>query len=258
MSKLFIFGGDSQIGKKILSIGLWHSPFDIAASTRNKPEGPSSFHYDLMQSKKLPRIECGDAAIICFGMTNIRACQKDPDIAWQINVEKTLELIARLSDKDVYISYLSSSSVFEGRVLPCHRQSRRTPRSVYAKTKTAVENFLFSEIRNNFSVIRLPKVVGESWPIYKIWADEYRNNGIVKPFSDRFLSPLNIEYAASRILWILSAKKEGVFHIRGSQRISYADYCIMNAKLLGIEANKIIPIKDKDRQRKSFSTPNLL
>lgn len=258
METLFIFGGDSRIGYAIKQYCCQYFDIRILSSTRRRQPECDEFHFELEGSSQYPAPKKGDKALICFGLTNIGFCESNKELAWNINVSSTLELIDRLHVSGVYVSYLSSSSVFEGRKTACSIMTSRTPKSLYAKTKAAVEDRIFSDYLSNASVLRMPKVTGSGWSILDKWKMEYHTTGLVRPFSNRYVYPVGIEKICSKISVLLNEKRLGVFHVDGGQKTSFATLCAQNARLLGIDSRKIRPTKDRDWRRGLTQTPNLL
>lgn len=258
METLFIFGGDSRIGYAMKQYSRQHFDIKVLSSTRRTHPECDEFHFELESSSQYPAPKRGDKAVICFGLTDIAFCEANKELAWNINVRLTLELIDRLHVSGVYVTYLSSSSVFEGRKTACSIMTSRTPKSLYAKTKAAVEDKIFSDYLSNASAVRMPKVTGSGWSILDKWKMEYHTTGLVRPFSNRYVYPVGIEKICSKISVLLNEKRLGVFHVNGSQKTSFATLCAQNARLLGIDSRKIRPTKDKDWRRGLTQTPNLL
>jgi dTDP-4-dehydrorhamnose reductase len=258
MKTLFIFGGNSRIGCSIKD--YYHENFDIRilSSTRRRPTKSDEFHFELEDGSQYPNPQCGDVALICLGLTNIGYCESNKEIAWNINVSSTLGLMGQLYESGVYVCYLSTSSVFEGRTTACSIMTPKTPKSTYARTKAEVEDRICSEYMSNVSILRLPKVTGAGWSILDKWKMEYHTTGLVRPFSNRHVYPVGIEKICSKISILLNERRLGIFHLNGGQKTSFATLCAQNARLLGIDRGKIRPTKDTDWRRGQMQTPNLL
>ena len=83
--KIIVFGADSYVGKKISNY-LEEDEFEICRTSRNHTKiGNSAVFCDLNHLNKLEFARQGDFAIICFGISSIRMCQDNPEIAWNIN-----------------------------------------------------------------------------------------------------------------------------------------------------------------------------
>lgn len=258
MKTLFIFGGDSRIGCAIKHFNRYNCDIRVLASTRRRETEHGEFHFELNANSPYPALKAGDEALICFGLTDIGFCEANKELAWNINVSSTLHLIRHLYDAGVHVCYLSSSSVFEGRTTACSITSSKTPKSLYAKTKAAVEHKICSDYLSNTSILRMPKVTGTGWSLLDKWKGEYHSAGLVRPFSNRYIYPIGIEKICSKISILFREKRLGVLHVNGGQKISFSTLCLQNASSLGIDHKKIHPTKDTDWKRGLMQTPNLL
>ena len=109
--KIWVLGSNSKIGEMISSqSNLLNSQVFLA----NRKPTKNEFHFDLREPLEIPELSHGDSVVICSGLTNINYCEQNPKVAYEINVQATLDLIKNLHNKNVYFTFISSSSIFEG------------------------------------------------------------------------------------------------------------------------------------------------
>lgn len=257
--KIIVFGADSSIGKKISNY-FDKDDFETCRTSRNQREIENSRVFcDLNHLSNLDFVKQGDFAIICFGVSSIRVCQDNPEMAWNLNYTKTIQLMKRLNEKGVRVIYLSSSSVFEGQDRICGVEQARSPKSNYAKIKCAVEDKIFkSKFTQNYSVLRLTKVLSPDSQIFLDWEKEFLRNGNIRAFNNRFVYPVNPLKVYSVIKQLIVAQKAGLFQIRGDKKISFFEICKQHFEKKGIDSDLILPELDTDQFRNVCQTPNLI
>ena len=75
----------------------------------------SRIHLDLsddLRDRKFPWPV--STAVICAGVTNIAACEREPEKTAQVNVAGITGLIENLVESGSFVIYLSSNLVFDG------------------------------------------------------------------------------------------------------------------------------------------------
>ena len=244
--KIWVLGSNSKIGEMISSqSNLLNSQVFLA----NRKPTKNEFHFDLREPLEIPELSHGDSVVICSGLTNINYCEQNPKAAYEINVQATLDLIKNLHNKNVYFTFISSSSIFEGQKNICNIYSTPSAHSIYAQNKIAVEDFCMQEIKENFSVLRLTKIITPDWELLKYWNMQSQKGNIITPFKNRFFSPVNGIGVAELIIYLLNNKPSGIFQIGGSREITYADFCYEYFKNRENLENFIKPINDSDEFR---------
>ena len=125
----------------------------------------------------------------------------------------------------MFISLSSPPAVFlKGKKNICNINSTPSAHSIYAQ-KNVVEDFCMQEIKENFSVLRLTKIITPDWELLKYWNMQSQKGNIITPFKNRFFSPVNGIGVAELIIYLLNNKPSGIFQIGGSREITYADFC---------------------------------
>lgn len=257
-SNILILGGDSYVGNALSKHLRQFNCFNTVSTTRRTSKNPTKMYFDPHKSTELSRLDNLNCVIISFGLTNIAYCEKFPENAWTVNYKLTLEILKKLREKNIHTIYLSTSSVFEGRTTACHILSKKSPRSVYSKTKSAIEDKIIKNFQDTTSIVRLTKVVDRNWIMHKIWQQEYADEGRVRPFKNRYFFPTKMNIVCGKVEQIIKEKKNGLYHIQSSPKISYYDYCQINSETIGISSGAILPFRDNVIKRSQLITPSLI
>ncbi len=158
--------------------------------------------------------------IHCAAQSKVPACQANPKLAWQLNVDVT-KMLAELAAEIPFI-FFSTDLVFDGRKGNYVETDATNPVSVYGETKVAAEKIVLQNPKH--TVIRTSMNCGNSPTGDRGFSDELRQSWArgetTRLFSDEFRCPLFAGVTA-RAVWELAEKNVGgIFHLAGSERLS--------------------------------------
>ncbi len=163
-----------------------------------------------------------DIIIHAAAMTSAEGCKKNPEKAWQTNVEGTRTLLKSLKkiNPDGYFIYISTAGVFK-----CDRGNYGeddcpNPVNFYCLTKLCGE--VVVQDFDNTLIVRTNFVPKGKWP-----------HG--KAFIDRFGTYLYTDDVAGAIKDVVVHKLTGIVHICGDKKLSMYDL----AKLSDPKVEKI-------------------
>lgn len=158
--------------------------------------------------------------IHCAAQSKVPACQADPKLAWQLNVEVT-QTLAELAT-EIPLVFFSTDLVFDGRKGNYIETDSTNPVSVYGETKVAAEQIVLQNPKH--IVIRTSMNCGKSLTGDRGFSDELRQSWsrgeTAKLFRDEFRCPM-FAGVTCRAVWELVEKNVGgIFHLAGSERLS--------------------------------------
>ena len=176
------------------------------------PENISPTHEELdvtnkEQVKKIFRQNKINTVIHTAAITKIRKCEDNRQLAWNVNVEGTKNLIAEIihSKLNINFIYVSTACVFDGHSGMYTEKSIPYPENFYSLTK------LLGEIEvnrlPNSTIIRTNFVPKKPWPYEKA-------------FTDRFGTYLFADQVAKGIEDIIKEKMTGIVHVVGDKKMS--------------------------------------
>lgn len=188
-----------------------------------KTIGLTRAQLDLTDPKSVHEKSQGDKPqliIHCAAQSKVPACQADPKLAWQLNVDitKTLSDLAA----NIPFIFFSTDLVFDGRKGNYVETDATNPVSVYGETKVAAEKIVLQNPKH--VVIRTSMNCGKSPTGDRGFSDELRQSWLrgetTKLFKDEFRCPM-FAGVTSRAIWELVGKNVGgIFHLAGSERLS--------------------------------------
>lgn len=161
-----------------------------------------------------------DAVIHCAAMSRSPACQREPKLARQVNVEATRHLAHLFAGRPML--FLSTDLVFDGTRAPYREEAATRPLSVYAQTKAEAEVLVLEDpahliVRTSLNHGTSPtRDRGFNEDMERAWAD-----GRSLPlFVDEYRCPIGAEVTA-RALWrLLEVGARGIVHVAGTERLS--------------------------------------
>ena len=229
-----IIGGDSFVGKNLYKY-LKNKNINVFCTSHKRKK--NYFYLDLLSEKnKWPKIN-SKVAIICAGITSVNKCHNSEN-AYNINVTSTLKLIEKLTSDGVFVIFLSSSQVFDGRKPNLSRDDLCNPISIYAKQKYLVEKSILKNLQNK-SILRITKILTPELPFLKNISYKLNNGLNSEAFNNYFISPVTIDMTCQMILNIILFNKEGVYQLSSSDQISYFDLARYYASIKGLNQKLI-------------------
>ena len=194
---VLITGGTGSLGVELQKVFLENiSPTHEELDVTNKE-----------QVKKIFRQNEINTVIHTAAITKIRKCEDNRQLAWNVNVEGTKNLIDEIihSKLNINFIYVSTACVFDGHSGMYTEKSIPYPENFYSLTK------LLGEIEvnrlPNSTIIRTNFVPKKPWPYEKA-------------FSDRFGTYLFADQVAKGIEDIIKEKMTGIVHVVGDKKIS--------------------------------------
>ena len=159
------------------------------------------------QVKKIFRQNKIDTVIHTAAITKVRKCEDDKQLAWNVNVEGTKNLIDEIihSKLNINFVYVSTACVFDGHSEMYTEKSIPYPENFYSLTKLLGE-FEVNQLPNA-TIIRTNFVPRKPWPYEKA-------------FTDRFGTYLFADQVANGIQDVIKEKVTGIVHIVGDRRMS--------------------------------------
>ena len=194
---VLITGGTGSLGielQKVFpgSISPTHEELDVTNKKQVKK---------IFQQNKI------DTVIHTAAITKVRKCEDDKQLAWDVNVEGTKNLIDEIihSKLNINFVYVSTACVFDGHSGMYTEKSIPYPENFYSLTKLLGE-FEVNPLPNA-TIIRTNFVPRKPWPYEKA-------------FTDRFGTYLFADQVANGIKDVLKENVTGIVHIVGDKKIS--------------------------------------
>ena len=246
--KIFITGGSGLLGcalafelikKNEIISGYHHNYIDI------KNNNFSSVNIDICDINSLKDIEnrSPDAIIHTASLTDLEFCEKNPEIAYKINVEGTENILRIAKDCTAKLVYICTDYIFDGKKGKYSESDTLNPLSVYAKTKLQGEELIkknyddFISIRTSLYGWDLNKLSFASWILNSLREDKR-----ISLLSDQISSMLFTNDLARILSEMLEYDLNGIYNVASSDSMPKYTFALKIAEIFGLNGNLIEPI----------------
>jgi dTDP-4-dehydrorhamnose reductase len=221
-----LVGGDSEIAGATAA-ALRKEGAQVWATTRRPASaGPDRPLLDLSRSLDGWELPGGtQAACILAAVARLAACADDPAGSARVNVLQTIALVDRLIARGVYVLFLSTNQVFDGKT-PCVPAAAPTcPVSEYGRQKAAAEAELRARMASGapIGILRLAKVVSPGMALLRQWWDALSEGRPIAAFHDMMMAPVPVDLVAAAIAALMRDRAPGTFQLSGPRDVSYLD-----------------------------------
>lgn len=240
-----VVGGDSLVGGELLR-ALERRGHAAVATTRRAETAIGGRIFLDFESNRLPGLPAdAEYAYLVAAATNYERCERDP-LAHRINVELIPQLVTILLERDIFVSFISTNSVFGGERPWPTETDPHAPGIAYARQKSAAEAAIQSAAgrlgaEDRLNIVRLTKVLGHGTPPLPDWLAAWGQERAVQPFGDLVFAPISTRFAGEALATIGEARVPGQLHVSGAENITYVQFAQSLAESLGIDARCVSP-----------------
>ena len=244
MKKILVTGAFGQLGTSLCEV---LSNKSILATGRiiTTTEKYRSVELDITNQKNVEELIHNykpDIIIHLAAMTDVDGCEKDPEIAFDVNVRATENLLKNFRGKFIYIS---TDYVFDGEEGPYSEDDKVNPVSVYGKTKLYGENLIQESdidwviLRSNiiFSYNDRTKASFVNWVV-----DSLKRKQIITVVNDQWNNPTWTNDLANVISMIIKKNISGLYHYGGGDFLNRLEFAKMIASAFSLDRELIQPI----------------
>jgi len=230
--KVLITGSNGLLGQKLVSYCIAHSIDFVATSkgdNRNQDCPESKFQSlditvegDVIQlfEKLKPSHVIHTAA-----MTNVDACEENPEECNLINVKATEYVVLACNQINAHFQLLSTDFVFDGLKGNYNEEDDANPLSEYARSKVDAEIITKEISTTSWSIVRTIIVYGHGNNLSRsnivVWAKGALEKGDpLKIVDDQFRAPTFADDLAAGCMAVILKSKQGIYHVSGPETLS--------------------------------------
>jgi dTDP-4-dehydrorhamnose reductase len=265
--RILITGSNGLLGQKIVK-QLHKNKINFLATSQGKSRNPEldSKHFmslditDVHQIAKACRLFKPTAIINTAAMTNVDACELDPESCKMINIEGVKNLFDFALNNNIHFVQLSTDFVFDGTKGNYSEQDERNPLSVYAKSKVDAENILMNSNYGTWTIIRTIIVYGEGANLSRsnivLWAKEALQSGKeLNIVDDQFRAPTWADDLAWACIQAVKLNAFGVFHISGPETLSIFEIVMRIAQFYRFSTKNLKRTSSNELSQKAKRPP---
>ncbi len=245
--RVFITGISGLLG--INAAHAWAAEHEVSGCFHNHPidlTGVRAYATDLTEPQAIDHLledTRPELVMHTAGLTNVDACEEQPALARQLNVEVASCVARATSAVGAKLVHVSTDHLFDGIGAWRREDETPTPLNVYAATKAEAERSVLQHcpdaliIRTNF--------YGWGSPIRRSFSDwileGLRARQELRMFEDVFFTPMLINDLVDTIFDLLQRGATGIYHIAGAERLSKIEFAQVLAEVFQIDRPRLVP-----------------
>jgi dTDP-4-dehydrorhamnose reductase len=241
-----IIGGDSEIGAATYRLIQGQGKPVLVTTRRCDRVADDRPFLDLSDPLEFWQPPKGIVtACVCAAVARLEACAKDPEASTRINVTQSLRLIEKLLASGIYVLFLSTNQVFDGRTPNVRSNAPHSPVSEYGRQKARTEARLCELMADGapVAILRLAKVVSAEIVLLHNWIEALKEGRTITAFRDMMLAPVPIDLVCRAIAALMNDRAGGIFQLSGPSDVSYFEIAQMIAHQIGADPNLIFSTK---------------
>jgi dTDP-4-dehydrorhamnose reductase len=251
--KLLITGASGLYGSKLAQIATTRSYEVYSGYNRDQPAYGASIQFDISDKNRVvdvfKKVE-PDVLVHAAALTDVDNCERNKDLAWKINVEGTQNVVEAIKGNNVFLVYISTDYVFNGKTGLYKESDAPDPINYYGFTKLKAEKIV-ENVADEYCVARTSVVYGSTPAAGKVnfalWLlNKLKRNEKTRIITDQWNSPTLNTNLAEMTLEIIEHKLTGIFHLSGATRINRYDFAKQIAISFNLDSNLINPAKSAE------------
>ena len=251
--KLLITGASGLLGTKLCETALRNKHEVYSAYSQHKPVYGTPVELNILNLKDQQRVlekTKPEAVIHSAALTNVDKCELEKELAWKTNFEATAHLAQLCKERGVFLIYVSTDYVFDGKKGMYKENDKPAPINYYGVTKLEGEQVV-KKSDAEYCVARTSVIYGTipaaGKTNFALWLlDRLKRKQETKITTDQWNSPTLNTSLAQMILEILERKLTGTFHLAGATRLSRYEFARLLAETFQLNPSPLIPTLSKE------------
>jgi dTDP-4-dehydrorhamnose reductase len=240
-----VVGGDSLVGGGLYRALERRGRRPLASTRRPGTVGERRVLLDFESDAPFRAPAGVDYAFVVAAATNYDRCEKDP-LAKKINVELIPRAVASLLEQGVFVTFISTNSVFGGERPWPHEDDPHAPGIAYARQKDEAEDVIRAEAKRlkaeeRLNITRLTKILDRNTSPLPAWFAAWRKGEPVQPFHDLVFAPMSVQFVGESLATLGEKRVPGNLHLSGAENVSYVKFAQALAARLGVDERLIAP-----------------
>ena len=238
--KILVTGSYGQLGRSLFN--NLKPNIEIFWTGRNIPLNENGFYLDIcdrINLKGLISLHNPDILINLAALTNVDFCEKNSDIAKEINTNGVRNICDTFKGK---IIQLSTDYVFDGKNGPYIEEDEVSPISVYGKTKLEAENIVSSHNSDNLIIrgnVLYDNCLSSRASFFNWVVQSLREKTPINVVDDQINNPTWAQSMAKIIGLCIEKEISGIYHWGDAEFVSRFKFAKMIAKHYNLETELI-------------------
>jgi dTDP-4-dehydrorhamnose reductase len=274
LKKILITGSNGLLGQKLVYRLKERKDVDLIATSKgeNRILNKDGYTYVSLDITSKEEVEntilkfLPDVIINTAAMTNVDACETQPELCRKLNVDAVSYLLKAVKNQELsnpnykcHFIHLSTDFIFDGENGPYDENAIPAPLSIYGQSKLDAEKLVINS-GLNYAIVRTIIVYGivdgMSRSNIVLWAREALLKGQkINVVNDQFRTPTLAEDLADGCILIADKGATGIFNISGKDFMSIYDLVVQVADYFKLDKNLINPISSSSLNQPAKRPP---
>lgn len=247
MRKDLVIGASGQVGAALVR-HLREVGREVVGTYQTIPSEPGQVQLDIRNPQEIRQNLEGkyDTVFIAASTTNVDECEKNPDPSYSVNVEGVANILEAISAFKVV--YFSTDYVFDGKNGPYKATALVNPIQKYGLQKYIAERTILDSSIDSL-IVRTNMVYGPD-PQNRNYSSRLRKcleaGNKWNAFNDEFVTPTFNKDLCETVVRMLSAGREGVWHVAGKEWTTRYDFSVKFAQQYGFDSSLVVPVSVND------------
>jgi dTDP-4-dehydrorhamnose reductase len=252
--RFFVTGANGLVGSRLCRL-LASKGHEVVGAGRGprRAEGGWSFRtVELTREVEISQAlddASPEVVVNTASMTEVDACEKDPQAAFGANVDAAAHLARASSRLGAHLVHVSTDYVFDGDRGRYSETDLPNPRGVYALTKhigeEAVKVFApGAAICRTAVVYGWPQAARPNFGAWLVQALEKKQQ--LKLFEDQFVSPSLADSVAEMLAEVGERRLGGIWNTCGAEAVNRIQFGRAVCEVFGFDSALLVPTKMKD------------
>ncbi len=253
--RVLITGANGLLGSKISEIYDRRGHVVYAGFTSVPPAIGKPVQMDITDKVMVREgfEDCSpDIVYHCAAATNVDACEADPQLAKEVNVEGTSYVVHEAKRVGCQVIFISTDYVFDGQQGHYREDDPPNPINVYGRTKLEAERIVLASGRP--SVIARTSVIFGATPSsgkqnFALWVlENLRRGKRIQALTDRYACPTYNQNLAEMLIETAERGFAGICHLCGATRASRYEFAVAIAETFGLDKSMVVPAASSEME----------
>lgn len=248
---VLVTGGSGRLGSNLIKLFLEnkHKVYYTFNTYQCSIAGSVGYRVDITKKHEISELVDRlkpDLVIHTSAITDLELCESNREIAYEVNVEGTRNVVESCEKNNSRIAYASTSNVFSGDKDVYYENDAPVPPNYYAITKLLGEEIV-NESNVPFLILRTDQLYcwttrEDKKTFVERVLEKLAENRSAEAFIDWYNTPTYIPNFCFVTLELIRSNKCGVYHIVGPDYVNRFEWALEIAKAFGYDEDLVKPI----------------
>lgn len=253
--RILITGSNGLLGQKLVGALRSDPDVELIATSRGPDRSPDALGgryqaLDITSKEEVDRVfddTRPDAVIHGAAMTNVDACETDPETCRLQNITATQHLVDAAKRHGSHFIFVSTDFIFDGLDGPYREDDAAAPLSVYGHSKLEGERIVLHAGLERWAIARTIIVYGIAPGLSRsnvvLWAKSALEKGQpIKVVDDQWRMPTLAEDLADGCIRIAKRSATGIFNLSGPDGMSILELVQRVGAFFKLDASVVSPV----------------